>query len=189
MVDCKQKENDFNKLIEQKIKNQFEIIKRIDTYIGTTNTKCTIIMSYCAAVTAFQILLLSRMDLEYATIRLIVSIGLACSFSLITSVVCMLMACLTIFPITFSSPSNYRGTSLIFYGDIVNIKDGSGGYVRKINEVSEEAYLNDLSDQVFTLAGIVSNKFHLIQRLSVVLCVHFIFLIAFLMACMIHFLS
>ena len=189
MVDCIKKENYFNKLIEQKIKNQFEVIKRIDTYIGTTNTKCTIIMSYCTAVIALQILLLSRIDLENATIQLIVSIGLACSLSLITSVVCMLMACLTIFPITFSSPSNYRGTSLIFYGDIVNIKDGSDGYVRKINEVSEEAYLNDLSDQVFTLAGIVSHKFHIIQSLSVILCVHFLCLISFLMACMFHFLS
>lgn len=188
MTDFKKHENDLSKAIELKIKNQFEVIKRIDVYIGTTNTKCTIIMSYCAAVIALIFALFGKLETSNATPG-IVSIGLFGCLGLITAVICMLMACLTIFPVTFSSPDKNRGESLIFYGDIASTKGGSGGYVRRVIEVSDEDYLNDLSSQVFTLAKIVSRKFWLIQQLSVILCIHFLFISAFLVAFVINVLS
>lgn len=178
-----------SKSTEQKTKNQFEVIKRIDTYIGTTNTKCTIIMSYCAAVIAIIFSLLGRIDLASTTTPFIVTVGLSCGLALITAAICMLMACLTIFPITFSSPKKYRGESLIFYGDIANTEGGADAYIQKINEISDEKYLDDLSDQVFTMAKIVSRKFSLIQILSFILCIHFLFALSFLATCVFYFLS
>ena len=35
---------------EDRIKNLFEVLKRIDTYLVSTNQKVAIIISYCAAV-------------------------------------------------------------------------------------------------------------------------------------------
>lgn len=183
MTDCKQQGDDLSKVIEQKIKNQFEVIKRIDVYIGTTNTKCTIIMSYCAAVIALIFALLGKLEVTNTT-PIIVCIGLFACLSLIAAIICMLMACFTIFPVTFSSSDKNRGESLIFYGDIAGTQNGSDGYAKRIIEVSDEDYLNDLSGQVFTLAKIVDRKFWLIQKLSVVLCVHFacisVFLVTFI---------
>lgn len=183
MTDCKQQGDDLSKVIEQKIKNQFEVIKRIDVYIGTTNTKCTIIMSYCAAVIALIFALLGKLEVTNTT-PIIVCIGLFACLSLIAAITCMLMACFTIFPVTFSNPDKNRGESLIFYGDIAGTKNGSDGYAKRIIEVSDEDYLNDLSGQVFTLAKIVDRKFWLIQKLSVVLCIHFacisVFLVTFI---------
>ncbi|WP_110393106.1 Pycsar system effector family protein [Pseudomonas syringae] len=177
------------KAIEQKTKNQFEVIKRIDVYIGTTNTKCTIIMSYCAAVIALVFALLGRVDLANTTVPFNVSVGLSSSLSLITAVICMLMACLTIFPITFSSPNKHKGQSLIFYGDIASIQGGADAYIKKVNEITDDRYLEDLSDQVFTLSQILSRKFSLIQKLSIILCIHFLCAISFLFACVFYFLS
>lgn len=188
MTHCKPDNGVLSKNIEQKTKNQFEVIKRIDVYIGTTNTKCTIIMSYCAAIVALMFSLLGRMDLASTTMPFIVSIGISSGLGLITAVICMLMACLTIFPVTFSSPNKYKGESLIFYGDIASTQGGVDAYIGKINEVSDEKYLDDLSGQVFTLAKIVSRKFSLIQKLSVILCVHFLCAISFLVACVFYFL-
>lgn len=189
MTQCKSDSKDLCKVIEQKTKNQFEVIKRIDVYIGTTNTKCTIIMSYCAAVIALMFSLLARMDLASATTPFVVSIGLSSGFSLVTAVICMLMACLTIFPVTFSNPDRYKGDSLIFYGDIAGTQGGAATYIEKINKISDEQYLEDLSGQVFTLAKIVSRKFLLIQKLSIVLGVHFVCAVSFLVACVFYFLS
>lgn len=189
MTQCKPDNGGMSKVIEQKIKNQFEVIKRIDVYIGTTNTKCMIIMSYCAAIIALIFSLLGKIDLACTTTPFVVSLGLSCGLSLITAVICMLMACLTIFPVTFSSPNKYKGESLIFYGDIASTEGGADAYIRKVNAISDEEYLDDLSDQVFTLAKIVSRKFSLIQNLSAILCVHFLCAILFLLACVFYFLS
>jgi hypothetical protein len=185
MANCKQQGNDLSKAIEQKIKNQFEVIKRIDVYIGTTNTKCTIIMSYCAAVVALILTLIGKVQ-SVDTNPAVVCIGLFGCFSLIAAIICMLMACFTIFPITFSSPNRNRGESLIFYGDIVNAEGGSDGYAKRIIEFSDEEYLNYLSGQVFTLSKIVDRKFWLIQKLSAVLCIHFACVSAFLVAVIIN---
>ncbi|CAE6927096.1 conserved membrane protein of unknown function [Pseudomonas marincola] len=172
-------------LIELKIKNQFEVIKRIDAYIGTTNTKCTIIMSYCTAVIALTLTLLSKLEVSHPTTST-VSIGLFGCLGLITAVICMLMACLTIFPVTFSSPDRNIGKSLIFYGDIAAAKNGSNEYAKRITQVSNEDYLDDLSEQVFTLANIVSKKFWMIQKLSIILCLHFFFISALLVTSIIN---
>ncbi|WP_448108841.1 Pycsar system effector family protein [Pseudomonas azerbaijanoccidentalis] len=179
---------DLSKIIEQKIKNQFEVLKRMDVYIGTTNTKCTIIMSYCAAVIALIFALLGKLDLAASSTSFIVVVGLSSGFSLITAIICMLMACFAIFPVTDSSPDKYRGSSLIFYADISNIKGGSKGYVDKVNETTDAMFLDDLSGQVFSVGTIVSSKFKRIQQLSIILCAHFFFAVAFLSACVCYFL-
>ncbi|WP_024659393.1 Pycsar system effector family protein [Pseudomonas syringae] len=118
-----------------------------------------------------------------------VTIGISFGLCLITAVICMAMACLTIFPITFSSPNKHKGESLIFYGDISNIEGGADAYIRQVKESSDDNYLDDLSNQVFTLATIVSRKFSLIQKLSVILCLHFLCAASFLSVCVFYFLN
>lgn len=157
---------------EKKIKNQLEVIKRIDTYIGTTNTKCTIIMSYCAAATAFIFTFLSKLEPSHASLPLLVEIGLFSTLALFFGLWCMTLAALVIFPVTFSTPKNHKGESLIFYGDIASATDG-GSYSEKVKQVSEEDFLEDLNGQIYTLASIASDKFSRIKFATIILMIHF----------------
>lgn len=173
--------------VEKKIKNQFEVLKRIDTYIGTTNTKCTIVMSYCAAATAFIFTLLAKLEPADASVQLLVAIGICSVLALFLALCCMVLAALTIFPVTFSRPDAHKGSSLIFYGDIASC-DGGMGYSRDVQNVSDKDFLDDLNGQVFTLATIASSKFDRIKLVTIFLMLHFVCMAGFLTFAITYFL-
>ncbi|NBB59546.1 hypothetical protein GVN18_09680 [Pseudomonas sp. ODNR1LW] len=178
------------KEIEQKTKNLFEVLKRLDVYIGTTNTKCTIIMSYCAAVIGLTTLLISRSVSDVSHPAFLVFIGLFSIIVIASSIVCMWMAISVIFPVTFSSPENYSGSSVIFFGDVSAIKKESSGYCARIRDISDAEFLDDLSGQVFTLSRIVSGKFERIKKLSwCLLLFNFIPTAILLIGCVIYFID
>lgn len=158
---------------EKKIKNQLEVLKRIDAYIGATNTKCTIIMSYCAAAIAFIFVLLRELDLDKASLVLMVSVGVFIVLALAAAMCCLVLATLTIFPVTYSNPKSHTGKSLIFYGDIDRFDGGAGGYVKQVKEASDEEFLDDLNNQIHTLSTIVNKKFSRIKFLAILLIIHF----------------
>ena len=174
---------------EKKIKNQLEVLKRIDAYIGTTNTKCTVIMSYCAAAIAFTFVFLRELDLDKASLVLMVSVGVFTALALAFAIFCLVLATLTILPITYSNPKYHTGKSLIFYGDINDFDDGAAGYAKKINETSDEEFLDDLNSQIYTLSTIAKKKFTHIKLLSVALIIHFACISIFLILGVIYFLG
>lgn len=157
---------------EKKIKIQFETLKRIDTYIGTTNTKCTIVMSYCVAATAFIFTLLAKLDPASASMQLIVAIGIFSVLALALAIWCMVLATLTIFPVTYSSPDSPKGVSLIYYGDIASC-GGGRDYSQRVQTSSDDEFLEDLNCQIYTLASIASSKFSRIKSVTIILMFHF----------------
>ncbi len=157
---------------EKIIKNQLEVLKRIDAYIGTTNTKCTIIMSYCVAATAFILALLDKLDLAGASMQLMVGIGLFSALALAFALWCMVLATLIVFPITFSKPNSPCGESLIFYGDIASCNKWEE-YSSKVRQKNDDEFLEDLNGQIYTLASIASSKFSRIQFATIILMIHF----------------
>lgn len=174
---------------EKKTKNQLEVLKRIDAYIGTTNTKCTIIMSYCAAAIAFIFVFLRELDPDKASVALMVAIGVFTVLTLASAMCCLVLATLTIFPVTYSNPTSHRGKSLIFYGDISGLDGGALGYVKKIKETSDEEFLDDLNGQIHTLSIIATEKFSRIKVLAALLTAHFLCISIILMMGVIYFLS
>lgn len=171
------------KSIELKLKNQFEVLKRIDTYIGSTNTKCTIVMSYCAAAIALIFTLLGKTDFTTSQMPFAVSIALASGLSLLLAGTCMVLACTVIFPVTYSRKSAFHGNSLIFFGDIANHYKEEDSFERRFLEVSEIDYLKDLTTQVHTLSTIASKKFQKIQIITSILVVQFFVIFIFLSLC------
>jgi len=171
---------------EKIIKNQIEVLKRIDVYIGTTNTKCTIIMSYCAAAIAFIVTLLAKLEQNNISVHLMVAIGLFSILAFALAIWCMALAIITIFPATFSKPGTHRGESLIFFGDISSYAEEKA-YSEKIKNTSEEDFLDDLNSQVFTLATIASKKFSRIQLTATILTIHFACLAVVLTGTVIYF--
>ena len=175
-------EIDDTKVVEQKIKNQFEILKRIDSYIGTTNTKCTLIMSYCAGFTALALSLLGRLSLTEASTATAIILGISYCYSLLFAFACMIMACLTIFPATRSTPAK---DSLIYFGDI-SAHESLSSYISKIRSISESDFLTDLAGQTHALSLIARKKFKIIQYLSFILYIHFACATAFLITFSLH---
>lgn len=174
---------------EKKIKNQLEVLKRIDTYIGTTNTKCTIIMSYCAAAIAFIFVFLRELDPDKASVALMVAVGVFTILALAFAMCCLILATLTIFPVTYSSPTSHRAKSLIFYGDISGFDGGALGYVKKIKETSDEEFLDDLNNQIHTLSIIAGGKFSRIKVLAALLMAHFLCISIILIIGVVYFLG
>ncbi|MBH3400787.1 hypothetical protein I5S60_14545 [Pseudomonas fluorescens] len=151
---------------EEKVKHLFEIIKRTDAYILSTNQKCAIIISYCVAVVGWLSINITRIlsDFSPATLYCIAVVAI---FVLISfSCLCICLAVAVIFPITNSSVERVSDESMIFFGDVAVTKHGAGGYLKKINELDLPAFVNDLGQQVFTLSTIADSKFKKIKALN-----------------------
>ncbi|MBK3870400.1 hypothetical protein GFL09_22410 [Pseudomonas stutzeri] len=154
---------------EDRIKNLFEILKRIDTYLVSTNQKLAIIISYCAAVLGWLSLNVGKITglvthdwISWCVVILLFVIILSSSISL-------LMAAKILFPVTNSTMERQVDDSLIFYGDISASKGGSGGYHGKVSTLDADDLVKDLSQQVFTVSKILSTKFQSIKTVMLVL--------------------
>lgn len=154
---------------EDRVKNLFEVLKRIDTYLVSTNQKLAIIVSYCAAV-------LGWLSLNVGKISSLVSTGWLNSFVLallfiiiVSSCICLLLTAKIIFPINTSSVERAVDDSLVFYGDIASAKGGSGGYHGKASSISSEELIKDLSQQIFSVSKILGDKFRSIKIVVLVL--------------------
>lgn len=151
------KEDDF----EDKCSFLFDVIKRYDHYIGTTNFKVGLLMSFVAAIIlglSIRILLTepSESDCNYLYY-------LASASSLFTILLSILTAAnllRVVFPNT-KTDKNYN--SMIFFGDVLATDNGADGYVKKIKEATPEEIIEDLSKQTFMVAEIVSEKFRVLK--------------------------
>lgn len=154
--------------IEDKVKTQLEIMKRIDSYISATNTKCAIVMSYCAAVLGWLAVSSSKMmeDIGGSWVHTVAGVFLACG--IVFTIVCLVLALKITFPVTYSAENEHRGTSMFFFGDVANVSKED--YIARFVLIDSEGALNDLSAQIHTLSGIANKKFIDLQTLTVMLC-------------------
>jgi len=144
---------------EDRIKNLFEVLRRIDTYLVSTNQKVAIIISYSAAVLGWLSLntgkitgIITNSWISWCVVVLL--------FVIITSsFISLWMGAKILFPITKSTIEREEDDSVIFYGDISSTKGGSGGYYEKISTLDTYDFLKDLSQQAFTVSKILSKNF------------------------------
>ncbi|ROL70729.1 Pycsar system effector family protein [Pseudomonas vranovensis] len=155
--------------IEDKIKTQLEILKRLDTYVISTNVKCTIAISYCAAVVGWILSSIEKLisSIPAGTVFIIASacliIGVGMTF------ICLAKALKIIFPVTFSSPTNLKGKSNIFYGDVASIS--AIQYLKNFNALDYGALSDDLSEQIHTVSCIAKNKFDSLKSLTILIVI------------------
>lgn len=146
---------------EDKCSFLFDIIKRYDHYIGTTNFKVGLLMSFIAAIIlglSIRIILTepSESNCNYLY-------HIASAFSVLTillSVFTAINLLRVVFPNTITDKS-YK--SMIFFGDVLATDNGADGYAKKIKEATPEEILEDLSKQTFIVAEIVSEKFRVLK--------------------------
>lgn len=138
----------------------FDVIKRYDHYIGTTNFKVGLIMSFIVAIVLGLTLRLVSIDIDQVSFN---SKLLAVVFGVLTILLSLLAAInllRTIFPNT-NSPADDR--SLIFFGDVANSDRGAVGYFEEILEAESMKLLKDVSFQTYTVAQITTEKFRVLK--------------------------
>lgn len=152
------------KRTENQQKLLLEIIKRYDGYIGATNTKIAVILSYSMAYVggvAFKIIDLSaKRNHEYIWWLSLIFAG--------ASVTCTLYAAYRAYealnPQTSAGRAQHETPSIVFFGDVANLVGGRDGYVNRIKDITDAEIVEDLARQTHVLAGIVSRKMEILNR-------------------------
>lgn len=139
-----------------KILYQFDIIRRYDHYIGTTNFKIGLLLSFIVSVLAAIIL--------RAAGFLSVSNGLSNTATLATVICVLTVIAAAIYLIRAVSPNvetaNYR--SYIFFGDVAKWDGGEQEYYSFFSAESDDNLLKDICFQTHSVAKVANEKFRLI---------------------------
>lgn len=142
----------------------FEIIKRYDLYINTTNSKIAIVLSYCMAFIGglgFKLVdLVDKRVHDGWWIALLSTSVVAVGITLCAAH----LAYKALMPQTPSGVALHEAPSVVFFGDVANHAGGRDGYYQTVTNLSTEGVNKDLAYQAFTLAKIASSKFNTLNR-------------------------
>ncbi|PJX26739.1 hypothetical protein CAP50_02935 [Psychrobacter sp. L7] len=146
---------------KEKIDFLFDIMKRYDHYIATTNFKVGLMMSFVSAIIiglSVQVISVGSESCPHKTLYYI---------TIISCLLTILFALLSVFrllKVIFPNTTTYIAkTSLIFYSDVAQISGGCDGFKKSIDSMSTQEFLKDLSEQTFILACITDEKFRFIK--------------------------
>lgn len=149
---------DLSKRAENQQKLLIEIIKRYDSYIGATNAKIAVILSYSMAYVggvAFKIIDLSaKRDHGWGWWLALTIAGISVTATLYAAY----RAYEALNPQTPSGRALHEKPSIVFFGDVASLIGGRDGYVNRINEITDSEIVEDLARQAHVLANIVSKK-------------------------------
>lgn len=155
---------DASKRAESQQKLLLEIIKRYDGYIGATNAKIAVILSYCMAYVGgvtFKIIDLSAkrsQDLSWLLAFVIAGVSVA------ATLYAAYRAYEALNPQTPPGRAPHEKPSIVFFGDVANLVGGRDGYVNRIKEITDAEIVEDLARQAHVLASIVSTKMATLNR-------------------------
>lgn len=142
----------------------FEIIKRYDLYINTTNSKIAIVLSYCMAFIGglgFKLVdLVDKRVHDCWWIALLLASVVAVGITLCAAH----LAYKALMPQTPSGMAVHETPSVIFFGDVANHPGGRDGYYQTVTNLSIDSINKDLAYQAFTLSKIADGKFKILNR-------------------------
>lgn len=146
--------------LTQKIHYQFEILKRYDDYISSSNVKAGLLLSFLGAMVFGLFMRFMAIFNADPSLFLLLTIGFI-GLTVLSTVVAAWFLLATVFPNTSKSS---RSRSLIFFGDVAQEGLTADQYFDDVLAVSQEGYLNDITEQVFLVAHIVKLKFENLKK-------------------------
>lgn len=150
-----------NDSLKEKASFLFDVIKRYDHYIATTNFKVGLMMSFLSAVVVG--LVVKVISTGAITGRDSLAL-LTLSFSFLT-IAFSLIASRLLLKVVFPDTSSCTETeSLIFYGDVSRRNSTPQEYAQKFKSADLEKLVEDLSVQAFYVAKAADQKFTLIKK-------------------------
>lgn len=139
----------------------FDVLKRYDHYVATTNFKVALMMSFIGAIVLSITIRVMSIELVQGECNNLYYSAVA--FSSLT-IIFSLIAAINLLRAVFPNTKTHDGEkSLIFFGDVAGCEKGADGYKEKIEKASSESLLEDLSKQTFIVAELVNEKFRLLN--------------------------
>lgn len=142
----------------------FEIIKRFDSYINSSNSKIAIILSYCMAYIGglgFKLVDVSDKRIHDVAWWALLLVSL---LSVVVTLWSARYAYLALHPQVPSGRAGHEAPSAIFFGDVAQHPGGRDGYAASLRTMGDEDVIRDLAGQAHTLAGIASRKYALLAK-------------------------
>ena len=152
---------------EKKVSFLFDVIKRYDHYIGTTNFKVALMLSFLATVVI-------GLSFRFTTIEPCVSttsyILIALYTSAILTIILSMITAYFLIRVVFPNTKNIiAGSSLVFFGDVSKVEGGAEGYLKKIKKKTYDDLLTDLATQTHQVATVTAMKFETLKLASQIL--------------------
>jgi len=143
--------------LDDKISYQFDVIRRYDHYIGTTNFKIGLLLSFLIVILVATVVRALGISEEVEQISIFASsVTLLFTFTVLGAVTYLIRA---VSPNVGSA--NYR--SYGFFGDVANWKGGEQRYYLDFLAEDKEMLLKDICFQTSSVAKIAQEKFRLIS--------------------------
>ena len=150
-----------NDSLKEKASFLFDVIKRYDHYIATTNFKVGLMMSFLSAVVVGLVVKIISTEVATGVDRLA---WLTLSFSFLTIAFSLITSRLLLKVIFPDTSSCNETESLIFYGDVSRFNSTSQEYAQKFKSADLEKLVEDLSVQAFYVAKVADEKFIWIKK-------------------------
>lgn len=138
----------------------FEVLKRYDHFIATTNVKAGLLLSFLGVVIFGVVLRLTFNDYSNDS-QTNVFVGIA--FLLLTS--CVFTAWKLIQVVLPNTTTGNQTRSLIFFSDVAKLEKSSD-YLIKLENITRENLNNDLAEQVYFVAKVTNDKFDKLHEAS-----------------------
>ncbi len=155
-----------NEEIKERADFLFEIIKRYDQQLASTNFKVGLLLSFLVAVIVGLTLRLTSFSVVFANATSAYFVMLTAVYGTIVFAVIAIYHLIRAVTPNASTPKHR--TSLLFFGDVAKHETGED-YYRSLSNCSSNSLVKDLACQTHTLAGIVSEKFRLIKLASTII--------------------
>lgn len=158
----------------------FEILKRYDHYIATTNVKAGLLLSFLGVI-IFGVVL--RLSLNNYANDCQTNILVGSAFLLLASCVFVIWKLIRV--VLPNTSTGNQSRSLIFFSDVAGFRT-SDDYLDKLSSATQEILKNDLAKQVYFVAKVTDEKFKNLHEASnlikcLVLPLLVIFIAAYLM--------
>lgn len=143
-------------------KNNFlwDVVKRYDHYIATTNVKASLLLGFLSVVIFGVVLRLSFFEFENDCLSILF---LIISALLLISCGC---SCWQLINVVLPNTNNSKGSnSVVFFGDVANLKS-QDSYCEKIQTSTEQILQKDLAEQVYFVAKVTDKKFKQLAQAS-----------------------
>lgn len=153
--------SDQTEILKGKSAFLFDILKRYDHYVATTNFKVALIMSFLGVVIFGLMVRVISITPGQAGCDYIYDAAVI--FSGLTTIISMLSAINILRVVLPITNTHDEGKSLIFFGDVAACAGGASGYAKKIEESSDRELIEDLSKQTYIVAEIINEKFRVLK--------------------------
>ena len=135
----------------------FDVLRRYDHYIGTTNFKIGLMMSFLAAIVLGLTLRIIILPPPKDDVFCFYSLSILFSIStILLSLVSAGMLLRAVYP---ESKNTENSSSLIYFGDVAQTKGGKTAYFEGITNATDHDLLSDLAFQTHAVAEVVNEKF------------------------------